>query len=143
MESRVPLTRAQKWDLVRMSAAAIVSTIFFSIPVFLGRPHVAEQAVQPSDSRAETVTSGATAPEPVDTDAVANADSVRIVRSTTIAIVTKPDLQASMRRSSSPIVQANQRTDSPTPFRRRLARFLAGSGKYEVKPFPSVNTPGS
>src|SRR3954467_10788298 len=38
MPSEVRFTRAQRWDLVRISAAAVASTVFFSVPMFLGRP---------------------------------------------------------------------------------------------------------
>ena len=38
MPSDVHFTRAQKWDLVRLSAAAVASTVFFTVPMFLAHP---------------------------------------------------------------------------------------------------------
>jgi hypothetical protein len=146
MESEVRLTRAQKWDLVRMSAAAVVSTIFFSIPLFLARPDARQQAAAAPVSRPEVMTTGsrgANQPQPTDDAGVPAADSVGVTRSTVIVSVTRPVLQASLRRTVPAMTQARQRPEPPAPFSRRLARFIAGNGKYEVKPFPSLNTPGS
>ena len=46
MPSEVRFTRAQKWDLVRISAAAVASTVFFTVPMFLVRPHPAAAPIE-------------------------------------------------------------------------------------------------
>lgn len=153
MPSEVRLTRAQKWDLLRMSGAAVVSTVFFAVPMFHVRPDVARpQARAAMIAITSTMPDGvagkpdtvlpASVPDPV------SRDTVSVVTSTEVAAVTTPVLQPSAaaprRRAPAELVQAPTRTTAPaaTPFGRRLARLISGNGRYGVRPFPSVNTSG-
>ena len=136
MPSDVRFTQAQKWDLLRMSGAAVVSTVFFGIPMFIARPEVVP-AVARSEARA------------ADTRPAAD---VSVLVSQTVAPVTTPALDAlppgvglhvsSRRRVASAALQSRQRrhlaSASDRPLARRLGRLLAGSGRYEVRPFPSL-----
>ena len=148
MPSEVRLTRAQKRDLLRMSGAAVVSTVFFAVPMFLARPNVTG-----SEPRAAiTATAVADKPDTVSPASVPDPVSVAtvsVVTNTEVAAVTTPVLQAfapvPRRRAPAQLVQARSRNNTPaaTPFGRRLARLIAGNGRYGVRPFPSVNTSGS
>jgi hypothetical protein len=136
MPSDVRLTQAQKWDLVRMSGAAVVSTVFFGIPMFIARPEIAPP-VGRSDARAA--------------DARPAAD-VSVLVSETVAPVEAPALEAlpqrvglhgpSHRRVASATLEPRRRRQlapaSDRSLARRLGRLLAGSGRYEVRPFPSL-----
>lgn len=158
MPSAVPFTRAQKWDLVRISAAAVASTVFFTTPIFLVRPQPAAvrhetRAPEPRDGRVisspepanpsnSPVESDATPSKPLDENVVS------VVTSTEFASATIPSLQrsTSTRTQAGKPAQVRARANSPAPapsLGRRLVRFLAGKGKYNVKPFPTVNTSGS
>jgi hypothetical protein len=160
MPSEVRFTRAQKWDLARISAAAVASTVFFTVPMFLVRPHQAPSPIQsranePGDitlaslSEPTTPTGSPSEPEatpsaPIDTNVVS------VVTATEFAVATTPAIQgtAIVRTRSSKPAQVRARANTPaapavTPsLSRRLARFIAGSGKYNVKPFPTVSTSG-
>ena len=139
-----------------MSGAAVVSTVFFTIPMFVARPTVARPEARPGLEVASVM------PEPVaprkpDTLLPASApdpvspDTVSVVRSTETAIVTTPALQSpaalARRRASAGVIQARARVaappSAPALFGRRLARLIAGTGRYGVRPFPSVSTSGS
>jgi hypothetical protein len=160
MPSEVRFTRAQKWDLVRISAAAVASTVFFTVPMFLVRSHppgdrIESPAAQPRDIAAagladqppqsKSPTDSAPAPSGAATDAV----GVSIVTSTEFAVATTPAFQgtAMPRSRSGKQAQVRARANSPAPdppsLKRRLGRFLAGDGKYNVRPFPTVSTSGS
>jgi hypothetical protein len=156
MPSEVRLTRAQKWDLLRMSGAAVVSTVFFAVPMFLVRPTVtrpdarAAMPATPATISGDVTGKPATVSEARLPDPV-SVDTVSVVTSTEVAVVTTPVLQlaaaptAPRRRAPAALIQARARSNAPaaTPFGRRLARLIAGNGRYGVRPFPSVNTPGS
>ncbi len=139
MPSDMRFTRAQKWDLVRMSGAALVSTVFFSIPLFVERPAVARADI-PQPAKAEV------APQ------VSVVVSESIVKVSTPVLVstagtTPVPMQPAVRRATPRPAQAPQRAAlAPTaikPLAKRLGRLLVGSGRYEVRPFPAPGTSGS
>jgi hypothetical protein len=153
MPSSVRFTQAQKRDLLRMSGAALVSTIFFAVPMFIGRPDATPVRVQPSaESRDPRAAAVQPATAPLD-------PAVSVVVTEAVAQVTVPELQdvpASItrpvriprftRRLAAP-APATRRAqgvpDTATPLARRIGRLIAGSGRYEVRPFPTVGAPGS
>ena len=157
MPSEVRFTRAQKWDLVRISAAAVASTVFFTVPMFLVRPHPAaapieSRAAEPRDMTLAGLTQPSRpnlSPKSVPKHSAAPVDEpVSVVTSTEIAVATTPAFQSSATarpRSAKP-AQVRARANTPAPdtpsLKRRLARFIAGDGKYNVKPFPTVGTSG-
>lgn len=140
MPSDKRLTRAQKWDLVRMSGAALVSTVFFSIPLFVPRPEVARTEI-PQPAKAEV------------TPQVSVVVSESIVPVSTPLLVstigtTGVPLQPAVRRATPrPAQQAQQRAalsaTAIKPLAKRLGRLLVGSGRYEVRPFPAPGNSGS
>ena len=147
MPSEVRFTRAQKWDLVRISAAAVASTVFFTVPMFLVRPinppvHIESHTTSPRD-----ILLGSSA-EPPTRSTAPDGNAVSVVTSTEFASATMPSLQgtAAARSHSARPPQVRARSNTPEPpqsLSRRLARFLAGNGKYNVKPFPTLNSSGS
>ena len=161
MPSEVRFTRAQKWDLVRISAAAVASTVFFTVPMFLVRPQPAATRIESRAAEPRVALAGlADDPSPRSnspTDAVpkpsappvVDEPAVSVVTSTEIAVATTPAFRGSTpgRFWSGKPAQVRARTNTPTPdtpsLKRRLARFIAGDGKYNVKPFPTVSTSGS
>lgn len=159
MPSGVRFSRAQKWDLVRMSAAAVASTVFFSMPLFLIRPEVAGQRTTPSASAGGTsavvATNLAAPPAPsaeIAPSAVPN--TVSVVTATEFAVESTPLLQSARGQAvrprttaeRSPVLRAraNGKAEPASPsFKHRLARFFSGVGKYAVKPFPTVTSSGN
>jgi len=147
MPSEVRFTRAQRLDLVRISAAAVASTVFFTVPMFLVRPssppaHIESQTTSPRD-----IVLASSAGPPTHSTAL-DGNAVSVVTSTEFASATMPSLQstAGARPHSAKSPQVRARGNTPEPAQslsRRLARFLAGSGKYNVKPFPTLNSSGS
>ena len=155
MLSEVHLTRAQKWHLARFAVAAVVSSVFFSLPMFLApAPSAADtSATTPTVKVAEEIEIAGVS-EPVATEHPAEAgipasnQSVTVVTSTEVARISRPPV-ATSGRVSAPPVQVRAKAQSPEtrtqqPLSRRLARFIAGNGKYgSPKPFPTVGTSGS
>jgi len=158
MPSEVRFTRAQKWDLVRISAAAVASTVFFTVPMFLVRPSpVLAPTETGAPERREAVLATMSEPQirshatPGSTtipSEATGASAVSVVTSTEFAEASTPPLQNTttlrLRQGKPAEVRARANT-SPTAssLSRRLARFIAGTGKYNIKPFPTVNTSGS
>ena len=147
MPSEVRFTRAQRLDLVRISAAAVASTVFFTVPMFLVRPinppvHIESHTTSPRDILL------ASSAEPPTRSTAPDGNAVSVVTSTEFASATMPSLQgtAAARSHSARPPQVRARSNTPEPpqsLSRRLARFLAGNGKYNVKPFPTLNSSGS
>jgi hypothetical protein len=147
MPSEVRFTRAQRLDLVRISAAAVASTVFFTVPMFLVRPgsppaHIESHTTSPHD-----VVLASSAEPPTRATAL-DGNAVAVVTSTEFASATMPSLQgtAGARSHSVKPPQVRARANTPEPAQslsRRLVRFLAGNGKYNVKPFPTLNSSGS
>jgi hypothetical protein len=157
MPSEVHFTRAQKWDLVRLAAAAVASTVFFTVPMFLVHPRGSASQVEDSQSAPVATTgdrdgSAATLP-PVVTASKSTPDTdVSVVNTMEFAMATTPRIEfpsaAMQTRATKPAqLRARANTTAPNPstssFGRRVARFFAGTGKYDVKPFPTVTTSGS
>ena len=139
MPSDMRFTQAQKWDLLRMSGAAVVSTVFFSIPLFVARPEVARVDVtQPAKAEVAPQVSVV-----VSESIVPVSTPVLVARATTAPVPTQP----AVRRATARPAQAQQRAAlTPTaikPLAKRLARLLAGSGRYEVRPFPTPGNSGT
>ena len=153
MPSNMRFTQAQKRDLLRMSGAAVVSSIFFGVPMFVGRPDAARVESMASQEQQAPVA----APE---SQALAIEPSVVVVVSDAVAETTTPMLVAPASATprpraargrqtlaASPVSPERQRQDAASssfkPLAKRLGRLLVGSGRYEVKPFPTVSTSGS
>jgi hypothetical protein len=157
MPSKVRFTRAQKWDLVRISAAAVASTVFFTVPIFLVRPHPAPSLESRVSEHAEFVIATVSEPQAGSdaasaraavSSAATDARAVSVITSTEFAAATTPPLQGTttlrLRAAKPAEIRARANTaPAPPSLSRRLARFIAGTGKYNIKPFPTVNTSGS
>ena len=152
MPSDMRFTQAQKRDLLRMSGAAVVSTIFFGVPMFVGPPNAARVQTVAGDEHHAPVAAAASQPlltEPtvvvVFSDAVARATTPMLETPSPVATsgrAAAPRRQtlaaASAERQNPPVVSS-----SVKPLAKRLGRLLAGTGRYAVKPFPTVSTSGS
>lgn len=121
MSHWVQLSRAQKWDLIRMAAAAVLSIVFLTLPLML--PH---QAAAPA--------AAAPAAELVPRVAVIVRDQAAPVEAPKLGPARFPHRAASTRRQPSGVSAAAK----PIPHRSRFARFVAGDGRYSVRPFPTV-----
>jgi len=156
MPSEARFSRAQKWDLVRMSAAAVASTVFFTVPLFLVRPNPsAQRSPEPPTPVAApaipAVSLDSQPAPPAEIAPPAVIKTVSVVTATELAPESTPVLQpvraeAVLPRTHaqrSPVVsaRANVKTNpAQSSFKHRLARFFSGVGKYAVKPFPTVTT---
>lgn len=138
--SAFQLSRAQKWDLVRICLAALASAAFFSAPFLLS-------------NEPQTDNPAAAAPSvPVEHAAgVQDAlDRISIV-TTDIRVPVTPVLVRSLERRSQPAasrpatLDASRETSRPVgegesdSFAKRLGRAIAGDGRYTVQPFPSLD----
>jgi hypothetical protein len=157
MPSEVHLSRAQKWDLTRLAVAAVASSVFFSLPMLLLPARSADSADTrtPSVTVSEQITlagvsqpTATTYPRQAGTPEPLHADVVAVVTSSAVARITRPSVATSEKPSIRP-VQLRARANPPVPaptqsatLSRRLARFIAGDGKYDPKPFPTVTTSG-
>jgi hypothetical protein len=150
MASDMRFTQAQKRDLLRMSGAALVSTIFFSVPMFVGRP---DGARLPAISEPAQPTPAAAASAAAPYASASAAPEVAVVFSDAVAQVTIPQLQTLTAPRTRTVRQnamaakvgprAQTASAAGKPFARRLGRLIAGTGRYEVRPFPTVGTSGS
>lgn len=136
MPNRLGFTHDQRWELVRITGAAVVSTIFFGVPMFVARPEVmrsevARAAAQPAP-QVHVVTSEAVVPET--TPALAWGPST-VVRPAGVT----PSQRNPARATAQPRQRASGVPASVGPLARKLGRLLAGSGQYEVRPFPAFN----
>ncbi len=144
-------TQTQKWDLLRMSGAAVVSTIFFGVPMFVGRPDASRVQTVASHEQPAPVTAAQS--QPLTTE-----PAVVVVFSDAVAPITTPMLQTPRTIAPRPRAAAPHQilasdslqrerpqaaSSSSKPLAKRLGRLLAGTGRYEVKPFPTVGTSGS
>ena len=141
------LSRAQKREVVRIAGAGVLSTAFFALPLLL---------VVPDRGAATTLPTSAVPvpdePTPSATPATASiaegpARQSVVVRAYDVAVaVAQPKLSSSAfpqvrnresqarAREKRPVLS---RSKSPS-FRGRLARMVAGDGRYPVRPFPTV-----
>jgi hypothetical protein len=136
MQSDVRFTHAQKWDLVRMSGAAVVSTVFFGIPMFIARPEVGPPVAR-SDARAADTRPAA------DVSVLISETVVPVTTPALAALPSRVGLRVSSRRSvASATLQPRERRQlgsvTGRPLARRLGRLVTGSGRYEIRPFPSL-----
>src|SRR5690349_15110285 len=98
MSSEVRFTRAQRWDLVRISAAAVASTVFFTVPMFLVAPHPAATRIATRDgavtARAESTPADNARSIALDsvaaTSGITDGIGVSVVTSTEFAAATTP-----------------------------------------------------
>lgn len=150
MPSDMRFTQAQKRDLLRMSGAAVVSTIFFGVPMFVGRP----DAVRVQTGAGHEQQAPVTADLPLATEPAVVVVIADAVAQTTTPMLETPPPAAPRTRTTTPLRQmlavANAERQRPPvasssvkPLAKRLGRLLAGTGRYEVKPFPTVSTSGS
>ena len=154
MTSDLRFTRTQKWDLVRMSAAALASTVFFTVPMFLVRPNPAAPSAPPSVTgpQLDVMVAGLSTPTPpsppIESAPVrSDAGAVMVMTSTEFAAATTPAIRgndtARVRAIRPTEVRARANAGSSPSFSRRLARLISGNGKYTIKPFPTVGSSGS
>ena len=132
------LSRQQRFDLVKLAAAGIVSVIFFATPVLLSR----EAPAGTASETARAVQTHATAA----TGAVPTMPRVEVLTTEIAAPVSTPTLRSShapsptVRRSASArrTRYALASSRPRLPLGRRIARLLAGDGTHTVRPFPTV-----
>jgi hypothetical protein len=132
MEGDVKLSRSARQDVGRLCLVSLLSTGFFATPLIL-----AEDPLPPVPPRA-----------PVE----AAAPSVTVVTTQVSAEVSMPELAtpvnamhvtARSARQARPLGTSFSRDAAPSAERdtqlRRLGRWLAGDGRYTVRPFPTID----
>ena len=129
------LSRGQKRDLFGMTVLAVISTGFFVTPIFLipvakppspsTRSLPVERVAVVATEVMAPVTPYTLAPQPMSRGA-------KHISGTRFP----PRPHARVRRASleAPRLTARNRTALPA----KLARLIAGDGRYQVRPFPSV-----
>ena len=85
MSSDLRFTQAQRWDLLRMSGAALVSTIFFAVPMFVSRPDSAHLQEKPTSVSDKSARAGTQPAAPRDTE-VSVVVSVGVVMSVGVVV---------------------------------------------------------
>jgi hypothetical protein len=111
-----------------MTAAALVSTGFFAAPVvFSDRGHAALPiAAAPAPQRVELVAT----------------DVVAAVTTPELRLPARPVRVAAATRSRPPAQRTSVKLAQVKPqqnvLSRRVARLIAGDGRYAVRPFPTV-----
>jgi hypothetical protein len=149
MPNDVRLSRAQKCDLLRMAAAAFVSTGFFVMSLML--PH--------GNRAVPTQTAAAGEPAVVVATRVASADINREVgpaapprtrrHARAMTMVKTPSQKRVQRVANLKRVANRGEADgsavrgAATAAGRKVARLITGDGRYSIRPFPSVTTTGS
>ena len=144
MPSDVHFTRAQKWDLVRLSAAAVASTVFFTVPMFLAHPP--EGGSQVGDHRpgaAEVATaSGPNAPASTayssntGSKSADEAGDVSVVTSMEFALATTPALESASAAT-------RIRTGKPAQLRARANTAPPSASTRRRRPHSAAVSPGS
>ena len=131
MSSDVKLSRSARQDVGRLCLAALLSTGFFATPMIL-----AEDPVPPTPPQL----------------ALDSAPRVTVVTTQLSAEVSIPELAQpvnAMHRNAGtasrprPIGTSYSRAAAQSSSRatqlQRLGRWLAGDGRYSVRPFPTIN----
>jgi len=121
------------------------------VPMFVGRPDASRVQTVAGHEQPAPVTAAPSQPlttEPVVvvvvSDAVAPITTPMLQTPRTIAPRPRATAPRQMLASDSPERERPQATSSSSkPLAKRLGRLLAGTGRYEVKPFPTVGTSGS
>jgi hypothetical protein len=152
------LSRSQKRDLLQMTGAALVSIGFFAAPLLISQRQ-AESSSAPTPSPGSAARPFESPDSPSESSSPAPSDRVTIVATHVEAPVTTPGLRrwnpgpAPQSAASTPRRATDQRTKSQTRPRtqpatvlaaahtrvaRKVARLIAGDGRYTVAPFPSL-----
>lgn len=135
------LSRAQKWDLVRICAAALASAAFFSSPFLLSRdpPPAADAAASAPSIRIEPESPQ----RALDQIAIVTTDLVVPVRAVLMESVDRSAI--AKPRPVTVRASTNRRPTATSEARglaRRLGRAIAGDGRYAVRPFPTLDANG-
>jgi hypothetical protein len=149
MPNDVRLCRAQKCDLLRMAAAAFVSTGFFVMSLILahGDRAAPAQSVAAREPAAVVATRVAAPDINREVRPAAPARTRRHARATTMV---KTQRQPRAERTAN-LKRVTSRGDgdrsvvraAAMPVGRKVARLITGDGRYSIRPFPSVATSGS
>jgi hypothetical protein len=124
------LSAPQKWEIVRLFSAGLLSTVLFAAPMFLARPTHNLAAV----------------PRPV-----AAAPGVRVLSEIRVVPMAAEPLRAiasssrSVRTATTGVPRADGRRTTTVAhaersWQHRFVRAVAGDGRYPVRPFPSVES---
>ena len=147
MPNDVRLCRAQKCDLLRMAAAAFVSTGFFVMALILAHGNRAAPTQTAAAGEPAAVVATVAAPDiKREVRPAAPARTRRHARATTMV---KTQLQPRVERIANLKGVANRGDGDRSavraaamPVGRKVARLITGDGRYSIRPFPSVATSG-
>jgi len=146
-ENAVRLSRAQKRDLLGMSAAAVITTALIAAPILLPHDSGVPAPVDPAAITADAV------PVPL---LIQSIHPSTLTANVTPAAVTAAPLRRRARPAaapqarlasrpmtmSTPVLVAVNTTPSHAskPLGKRIAGLFTGDGSYSVRPFPSIST---
>jgi hypothetical protein len=122
----VPLTPAQKRDLMRMAAVGVLSSGLIVAVFIAPRPGVPGPSPAAQTARADT---------PI------TIVSVDVLADVSVPVLAPaPAKRTAVRRAGQRPsgVRAAGAAPAPVKLSKRLARFVVGDGQYSVRPFPTV-----
>lgn len=129
------LSRGQKRDLCGMTVLAVISTGFFVMPILLipaAKPPSPSTRSLPAERVAVVATE---VMAPVTPYTLAPQPMSRVAQHTSgTRFPSRPQARVRCASLEAPRLTAQNRTALPG----KLARFIAGDGRYQVRPFPSV-----
>jgi hypothetical protein len=149
MSHDVRLCRAQKCDLLRMAAAAVVSTGFFVMSLILAHGNRAAPTQPAAAGEPAAVVATRVAAPDINRE-VRPAVPARLRRHARTPTMVKTPLQPRVERLANLRSVANRGDGDGSavraaamPVGRKVARLITGDGRYSIRPFPSVSTTGS
>ncbi|MEO8078194.1 MAG: hypothetical protein ABI818_17835 [Acidobacteriota bacterium] len=128
MSRSVQLSRAQKWDLIRIAGAGLLSAALFGVTLVRSLQH------QPTALSAE-VAPTVVAPAPEPRVQVTARDVAVPVAAPKLSPVRVRLARGTPRAASRPAMVRVRNTPS---IGGRFVRLFAGSGRYTVRPFPTI-----
>lgn len=148
MPNDVRLSRAQKCDLLRMAAAAFVSTGFFVSLILAHGNRAAPAQTVAAREQAAVVATRVAAPD-INRE-VRPAAPARTRGHARATAMVKTQLRPRVERIAN-LKGVPNRGDggrsavraAAMPVGRKVARLITGDGRYSIRPFPSVATSGS
>jgi len=148
-ENAVRLSRAQKRDLLGMSAAAVITTALIAAPILLPHDAGVPALLDPATIAAEAV------PVPLLIQSIGSSTLNAHVTPATVTVtpaparrrerpVAPPQARLASRpmTTSAPLLVAANTTAARAskPLGKRIAGLFTGDGTYSVRPFPTIST---
>jgi len=134
------LSRAQKWDLLRICLAAMASAAFFSAPFLLSGPPPTPPAPM-AGAPSLPVEQAAGVQDAPDRISIVTTDiSVPLTRGLVRPVALRSPRPAAHPSSSDASRERRRASAEDAPgVAQRIGRAIAGDGRYAVRPFPTLD----